>query len=434
MNIFDKPSYADIAEQMTLMERMVKLKQIRYDSDLYHKSLHNFQQNLISIIEEANQYPVKIILSTVTSNIHDQQPFADELSPDIDPEEWQYFYEKASLNLREADLDSAAFYFLKCLKIDSLSASPHFGLAKVFEEKDDSIKSYHHYYLAKDLDALRFRASEDLNQIITEISDQAQLPLADIKLEFENASPHRLPGNNLFLEHLHPNIDGYYLMARSFYQTIVNSKIISDSCHEISFDQSNFHNLGITALDEELGRIRVKILTSGWPFKHAKIGSLADFDSLTGDIVQDLAKKYWKNEISWEEAHVILAEHYEKKNLWDQASGEYQALIVGTPYNPSPSYRLAQILLKEEKFEAVSLLLHRLLGYHNDILVYKLLAQTYLEKDEPAKALIYLDAAHKINKEDKKILRLMVSAYDALEDTLNSMKTLKYLRELNSKN
>jgi hypothetical protein len=64
---------------------------------------------------------------------------------------------------------------------------------------------------AKDLDALRFRASEDFRQALKEACVTKRVPLAPVDSAFEANSPHGIIGQNLMLEHLHPNSKGYSL-------------------------------------------------------------------------------------------------------------------------------------------------------------------------------------------------------------------------------
>jgi tetratricopeptide (TPR) repeat protein len=424
--LFREHPIEEYTERTTLMERMVKNKKIRYGSNLYQKSLRYFEKNIEEVIRESQSRGVKIVLSTITSNVRDQKPFADDISGKAPAGLWQSLIDKANQNFQQGNIDSAEYYYQKCLEIDSLTASPHFGSAQIFEERKNYTKSFHHFYVAKDFDALRFRASEDLNQVIIRLSDHYNLPLADTKTDFEQDSPHQTPGNNLFLEHLHPNTSGYYLMAITFYRTLVNYNLLPSDNLKIVPDEFDSADFGVTTLDEEIGNLRVKVLTSGWPFKNKKIGGLKNIDLSGGTIIQNLAVKYWKNEISWEEAHVQLAEYYEKNRMWTMAQKEFQALLLATPYNPSPYYRLVYVLSEDEKYDKAISVMQDLLQFDNNILNYKIIAENYLKKKEPAKALIYLNYALKLDKKDSQILRLLALSYRESGDTLNSKKIITY--------
>ena len=80
------------------------------------------------------------------------------------------------------------------------------------------------------MDALRFRAPEDINDIIARLCrkyDNAHL--VDTRAAFEAASDHGIIGKSLLLEHVHPNLMGYALMADAFYHALQQQGIIPRS-------------------------------------------------------------------------------------------------------------------------------------------------------------------------------------------------------------
>lgn len=417
--------------QGTLMERIVKKKQIRYRDSLYKVALKNFQENITEVMHESKQQGVPLIISTISSNILDQEPFTNEFLSRSDSLLWQKNYDQGINLLNQNKFDSAAYYFQRCIDIDSLIASSNYMLGQIFYQKSEFDKSYKYLYRAKDFDALRFRASEDINKIIRQSARAKNVPLVDIKAQFENASPHRIPGRNLFLEHLHPNLDGYTLIAKSFYQYILNNHFIKESATQLDLDKIDWKNLGVTDFDLEAGRLRISVLTSGWPFKKDKIGSLENINYVPVNFLQGLVLQYWKNDITWEKAHVELAEYYSKTGQPDLAEEEYKALIIATPSNPSPYRRLGQILIQQKKYDEAFYYLHALLKFSNDIFAYKLLGSMFVEKGEIKRGILYLQEAMKLNQNDEQNLYLLASAYQKAGDRENSRKILAYLLTLN---
>lgn len=430
-NILQRPLSKENAPQGTLMERIVRKKQIRYGDRLYQVAMENFKKNIDEVISETQKHSVPLILSTVSSNILDQEPFQNNFSTVTDSASWVINFHKANIFYQQKLLDSAQIYFRRCINLDTFTASPYYSLGKIANTRKEFEKSYSLFYKAKDYDALRFRASEDVNSILLDLAKKHQIPLANIKSDFEMNSPHSVPGNNLFLEHLHPNLEGYVLMGKSFYKTILKMQIISDSSQHIQIDKLTWNDFGITRLDEEIGRLRVAILTSGWPFRKDRVGSLDNVAYVPGNILEKLALQYWKNEITWEQAHVQLAEYYERTGEIDLAENEYQALIIGTPYNPSPYHRLAKLLIKQKKYKKTFFYLHKLLKYFEDIHSLRLLGSMYIDKGEFNRAIIYLEKAIKISLDDQQNLYLLAQAYSRLGDVQNENKILTKLHRLN---
>jgi lysophospholipase L1-like esterase len=164
----------------TLMARMAKEQLIPYKSDIYNYGIEQFTGNMRDILEMTKEAGVPVILSTLASNLKDQPPF---------------------ISVREGNYPPAEEIFKEAEKF--------FAEGK-FEEAESL------YVYAKDLDALRFRASEEINRIIIKMSKEFNYPLADIAAVFNNESPAGIVGNNLMTDHLHPDLAGYQLMGKAF--------------------------------------------------------------------------------------------------------------------------------------------------------------------------------------------------------------------------
>ena len=66
-----------------------------------------------------------------------------------------------------------------------------------------------------------------MNNVIHEIAGKYSVPVLGMKEVFEKASPDGIIGNSLMTEHLHPNVDGYFLMADAFFNEMRKSRFIS---------------------------------------------------------------------------------------------------------------------------------------------------------------------------------------------------------------
>jgi hypothetical protein len=85
---------------------------------------------------------------------------------------------------------------------------------------------------------------------------------------FEKYFPHGLVGNNLMTEHVHPNIDGYFLMSEGFLNALKENGMISENWDSSKIKPWTYYkqNWGYTELDSMIALLRIKHLKSGWPF------------------------------------------------------------------------------------------------------------------------------------------------------------------------
>jgi hypothetical protein len=136
---------------------------------------------------------------------------------------------------------------------------------------------------AKDLDAIRFRAPSQFNVEIKNICQKYPGILVDVESAFEHESPHGIIGNNLILEHIHPNERGYYLMARAIATTMSQFGLVTPEW-DWSLDKSDSAYLAmnnLSLLSREIVNAAIFRLTSHWPFptanqerKYQKIGTV----------------------------------------------------------------------------------------------------------------------------------------------------------------
>ncbi len=340
------------AQQTTLMEQMVSRKEIALDSPIYETARASFRANLTDIFQIARENDIPVVASDLVSNIRDQRPFASESPPEIDRQQWDGLLAAGETLLQQLQFSAALAKFQAAAELDSASALLNFRLAQCLEGLEDFDGARKRYYRAKDLDVVRFRASEAFNDDIHQVASAWQVPVVNMKDAFEQNSPNRLIGGNLMVEHLHPNIDGYFLMADAFWRTIVEKRLLpSDADLSASRSETFYRNhLDLTPIDLELAEIKRMVLMNGWPFKQSFTRNvLSGYQAETK--AQKTALAMFRREKTWEVAHFDMAEYYSKQKNLDFAAAEYRALLKGTPYNVSPFLRLGLVYMEQKKFQ-----------------------------------------------------------------------------------
>ena len=283
----------------TLMSRMAKEQSIELGSETYEDGISQFKGNMEDILESAKEHKVPVILSTLTSNLKDQYPFISIKTEKLPPADEIY-------NQAKAELNSGNY-----AKADSL------------------------FRFAKDLDCLRFRAPEEMNSVIRSLSKQFDLPLVNADSAFASVSPDGIVGNNLMTDHLHPKLQGYFLLGKLFfdkmkqYNYLPGTKAVSLS--DAEQDSITVANFNFTKLDSVIGDYRMKLLKNDWPFvsKENKIPGSVLFnrknflDSLVVDLLDD--------NITWEETHRKMAAYYLVHKDINSFLSEMDALICQYP-------------------------------------------------------------------------------------------------------
>ncbi len=381
----------------TLMERMVGEQTITYGSPLYRLGQRQFESNLRDILKKASAAGVPVILSEVVSNVRDLKPF---------------------VSVTHDSFPDAESVFRRAQQMEKAGA---FEAAKT------------EYYRAKDLDGLRFRAAEDFNDIIHRVAAAFNAPVVPMKSYFEKASPHGLIGNNLMLEHLHPNIDGYFLMADAFFETMRQHGFIAANWEASRIRPEIYYreNWGFTELDSAYADIRIRILKGNWPFQPKSLPNRALIDYRPTTKAESLAVNVWLDKTTnLERAHVALAEYFEKRGQFEKAFAEYRSLTYITPFNVSPYLRAAQMLIKLQDFGRAFPYLQKSLELEESAYANKWLGTIYLNNGRVKEALPYLEKAANMSPRDPQLLYNLSGAYALNRQYDQAKESLKKLFEI----
>jgi tetratricopeptide (TPR) repeat protein len=262
----------------TLMSRMAQNQYIGLGSDIYKKGIDQFEGNMQDILEMAERKNVPVILGTVASNLKDQFPF---------------------VSIEQKGFPPADKIFIQAKQL----------LAEKNQPKADSL-----FRLAKDLDALRFRAPSDINKLIIKFGKEYNIPVVNIDSVFNAISPDHITGDNLMTDHLHPTARGYQIIGDLFYRQMEKSNLLPKtkplSLNNYQQDSITVANFAFSKVDYLIGEYRIKLLKNDWPYidKSKKINENLllnprdHIDSLVLDLVMD--------KLTWEAVHRKAADWY----------------------------------------------------------------------------------------------------------------------------
>lgn len=196
-------------------------RQVRANEPSLAVVYQHWQRNLADILQAGIRRGVKIIVSTVVSNLKDCAPFGSLHSPALGSrtlQEWENIYGRAARLQTNGDYAAARTLLQQADQLDPDYAELHFRWGECAWSLGDYAEAGRQFQLARDLDTLRFRCDSHLNRIIRETTANRTnegLYLLDAEELFARQSPHGITGDKFLYEHVHLNFDGNYLLARS---------------------------------------------------------------------------------------------------------------------------------------------------------------------------------------------------------------------------
>ncbi len=383
----------------TLMERIVGEQQIPFNSTLYEAGKSQFESNLSIIIERSQRQGVEVVLSELVSNIRDQAPFIS--------------------------VDDG----------DGNTALNSFNQARLLEKNGAYIDARINYLVAKDTDALRFRAAEDMNSIIHSLARNYQLHVVPMQQAFKAVATHGLIGDELMVDHLHPNIDGYFIMADAFFNTFQQKTIIGVPAPGVQATNAETwkQKWGISPLDSGVAELNIRYLKGGWPFKEKWEPNLSFENYKPKEIEKKLALEVVTNSaLGLESAHIQLANEYKKKGDLGKAAETYLSLIHAIPFELSFYQEAVDLLFQLKRYAEAKYILEIGVNHGHGKWAHKMLSQSKLMLGDIAGAIPDLEMALQNNPDDESVISNLHQAYLYMEKSDEVSELVNLLEDRNA--
>ncbi len=189
----------------------------------------HFRDNLQDICQIGIAKGIPVYVCTIPVNVRDCAPFGSEHSASVSSEllhAWDKAYQSGIKLANEHKVQEALKAFAEAEKIDDQYAELAYRMGQCYLVQNNLTAARKYLQLACDLDVLRFRTDSTINQVIHEVVAKyanSGVHLVDAVATFANVSPGALPGVDLFLEHVHMNFKGNYVLAQSVFNVMMQS-------------------------------------------------------------------------------------------------------------------------------------------------------------------------------------------------------------------
>ena len=374
----------------TRMKLMVADQKIPYKSALYERGVEQFRRNMDETLDVLTKRNVPVFISNLVSNEKDLKPF---VSFPVDSLKFPGFTKNfasgvAAFNRQNFPL--ADRYFKAANQIYNSQALCNYYLGKIAYIQGNFEQARAYFSKARDLDGLRFRAPEELNKVIDQLCKKYQKTyLVDTKAVFENNSPHKIIGDELILEHVHPDLFGYALLSDAFYQSIKKEKLITvDSSSEIGFNQL-LRDMPITKVDSLAGMYKVANLKRNWPFKEGMSTKPVTVKSVEEKLAYDITLQ----RVSWLDALSTLYDYYMQNRALGKARNVVETLLLEYPTDARYYEKAAMLSGELNDQDRAVFYFKKAFALAPSFDKARYLFVLYLKLDRPKEAMPYLDYA-----------------------------------------
>lgn len=400
--IFSSAEKIDNASNETLMSRMIGESLIPLNSETFKLGIEQFEGNYRDILQYFKDAKIPVIAGTLTMNIKDISPF---------------------VSVEDGQLPSADKVFKE---------------AKIELAKNNSMRAKQLFKKAKELDALRFRAPEKINETIINLSNEFNYSVALIDSAFDAESKDGIVGYNLTVDHLHPNEEGCALIAKTFFNKMEEQNLLPKGKKLIipktMQDTLLAADYPVTRLDSVIADMRIASLTGSYPFVPKGQPNQKMINYKFYNWADTMAIAVVNLDIMWATAHSKLAERYYSMRDYKNFAREMNAIVEDRPANTTGAEYAAKKLIDAGQILAGEFFLKKLHREKPTFFTYKWLGQIALERKNIDKAFNYLSEALKINGDDAQLLYNLAGVYYLKGEYDAAFKTVEKSLSINSKN
>lgn len=192
----------------------------------------SYRRNLEAVVASGRKAGAKVILSTVAVNTRDCPPFAGIVSNRLASAELGDLHgvlSRAARAENAADWGAAREEYTAALGRFGTVAELHYRLGQVLWRAKEIIRARQELDLARDKDALPFRADSLINRAVSEVAMEAATGgalLCDAAAALANAGGAGA-GEESFFEHVHLNFEGNYRLGMVWANAV--EKMLPDS-------------------------------------------------------------------------------------------------------------------------------------------------------------------------------------------------------------
>jgi tetratricopeptide (TPR) repeat protein len=204
--------------------------------ELYHRDpgfragvIRQYRHGIERMVALARGRGIPLILCTLPSNLSGVSPFKSEHRTGMtagELERWEALVAAGSVALEEGRFGEALAALSEAEALDAEYALLHFLKGRALQALGRFGEGYRAFSRAKQEDIVPLRALDEFNEILREVAARERIPLADVEGVFRALSPGGIPGNPLFVDHVHPSIEGHQIVAQVILDAAVAAGLV----------------------------------------------------------------------------------------------------------------------------------------------------------------------------------------------------------------
>ncbi|MFH1761808.1 MAG: tetratricopeptide repeat protein [bacterium] len=388
--------YEMAGEVNTLLDNSVGPSSYTRNMEVQSRILNHFRFSLGRMAKIASSAGAKIFFIVPGTNLKDCQPFKSENRADLSEEEkrmWYACYFQGKSLEAQKEFEKALKFFRKALDMDNSYAELWYKFGKAlyslkrFDEAEAAFKE------ALDRDICPLRALTDMEEIIITAAQSNKAHLINyadlLKQKSIKEFGHKIPGNEYFLDHVHPTISANRVLSLAIMDKLIELSIAEPSS---SWNKNSLKNV-IYSVEKRMNRnyqanaLHNLAQVLNWAGKHDEAALLAL------QALETINDRYQS---------LLMAGAYAQRNKNKQkAQSYYRKAVEARPEHAEAYKLLAGIMVENGELQQAENLYSRALKFdEKDPDLHHKMGIILAKLKQPGKAVEHFYKALKINSGD----------------------------------
>lgn len=246
--------------------------------------LEHFRWNLQQMIAIARECGAEIVFVVPASNLKDCSPLKSQHRAGLSDEEsaqWRRLFDEGGEFARAGEFGEALSAYDKAIELDDRYAELHFRRGRMLLALDRPAEATTAFGRALEEDVCPLRAPTAFCDAVREVAAASEVPVVDFELLVKNdclaRHGHNAPGEEYFLDHVHPTIAGHKFLATAILEALREQGAFGE-VHALSDEQiATAERRILERIDPRDHAVALRNLAKvlNWAGKHDEAGRLA---------------------------------------------------------------------------------------------------------------------------------------------------------------
>lgn len=199
------------------------------DAEWHARVMEQFEEAVGTMVRICEEKGVRLVFVNLGSNVRDCAPYKTERRAElssIDELRWRDAFNLATSLDKANELEQALERYREAEAIDPQYALTHWRIARCLDRLNRGAEAAKYYLLAKDEDVCPLRMLDRQYVFFQKIANETGTLLVDARAHLERQSPDGIPGNDWYLDHVHPTIGGHQEIARAIAAALRESGVL----------------------------------------------------------------------------------------------------------------------------------------------------------------------------------------------------------------